>query len=187
MSAFTQEELDYIKARHDIMTPEEIGKRLGRPAFAIKRMLESMGVASESHINKHNEWTDADVAYLMVKYGKVRTDTIAKKLGRTHASVNAKANSLGLSYSKQNRKKREAEIEKKCKAIYDNKTAELLNIKVRPTDDDLEDGGLDFFEQLYMQVVNLSVQGKGNRWVADQMGWPLSQLKKYKEINNIVI
>lgn len=192
MSAYTAEEIRYIEQFHDLLTPEQIGEKLGRPAFAIKKKMVELGIRGNAKKSDFRRWEEWEIAYVMNNYGKVNTETIARELGRTHASVCAKAKRKKLAYSENAAEKRRKQAtDKATESLLENyvwKTTENMSEEAIDTRDRYaDDGELDEYEQLYMLVVNLSAKGNGSRWVADQMGWDLQTLKKYKDINRIVI
>ena len=74
--------------------------RLGRSQFSIRWRSDYLGLRG-THTNRNGwrtapDWTEADLATLRAEYGRVPTPELARRMGRTKASLTTRANVLGL-------------------------------------------------------------------------------------------
>ena len=74
--------------------------RLGRSQFSIRWRSDYLGLRG-THTNRNGwrtapDWTEADLATLRAEYGRTPTSELARRMGRTKASLTTRANVLGL-------------------------------------------------------------------------------------------
>ena len=99
--AWTQEEDELLTRAYQTsasLTP--LRHRLGRSQFSIRWRAEYLGLRG-THANRNGwrtapDWTDADLDQLRADYGRVPTPELARRMGRTRASLTTRANVLGL-------------------------------------------------------------------------------------------
>lgn len=79
--------------------------RLGRTVCSIRWRAEHLGLRG-THEKRNGwrtspDWTDADLARLRAEYGRTPTPELARRMGRTRASLTTRANIMGLVHGYQ--------------------------------------------------------------------------------------
>ena len=94
-NAWTEEDIEFLKANYGKMKAKEIAKAIGRTEGAVMTRAYLLGLNSE--LEKVPTWTGEDIEFLKANYGKMTNDEIAKAIGRTERAVRDWLHRLGLS------------------------------------------------------------------------------------------
>ena len=94
---WSAEEDMMLKAWANYENARQLSERLGRTEHAVRSRLTLLKIKKKNVYGPNRTWTEEEVAYLVKKAGKMKTKTLAKKLGKTVMSIRNKAFTLDLS------------------------------------------------------------------------------------------
>jgi hypothetical protein len=77
-SAWTEEEINFLKANYKTMLGRELVAILGKSIGSIRMKAKALGIRK-----KELPWTDRELQYLEDNYGLRPVEAIARKLGRS--------------------------------------------------------------------------------------------------------
>ena len=104
---WTSKDNEFLISSENKRTAKEIADFLGFDAKAVRNKAKRWGIPlrRSERYEGQRPWTSEEIAYLSIKYKKVSTSEICKKLGRSENSVYRKARMLGLSNKVGKKKK----------------------------------------------------------------------------------
>lgn len=93
---WNQEDIDYLKFAYENQSYEQIAKKLDRTVESVKHKAYDLGI-NDKVITERKSWTEDEIKYINLMYGKQSVEKTAKKLKRSVSSVKHKARDLGVS------------------------------------------------------------------------------------------
>lgn len=99
MRKWTEKEIEYVKKWYCKKPTAEIAKHLDRTEVSIRHKADRLGMSDKANCIRGEQWTDKELKYLKLWYGKKTVQEIASSLQRTQHSVQAKAQRLGITDS----------------------------------------------------------------------------------------
>lgn len=86
-------DLNWLKANYKRFTYKEIARKLGRTELAIKTITVIKGWAKPKP-----KWREDEICVLKDMYGRISSDDLSKRLGKSKNSIICKAHRLGIKY-----------------------------------------------------------------------------------------
>lgn len=93
--AWSELDLNWLKANYKKFTYKEISRKLGRTELAIKGMTIAKGWAKPKP-----KWREDEICVLKDMYDRISVADLSKRLGKSKSSIICKANRLGIAKSR---------------------------------------------------------------------------------------
>lgn len=99
-SSWTPDQVRQLRKHYGSETDEEVARRLKRPIAAVTRKARELALAKNKHVfqgaMKMPRWTKADLEQLRKLYPTMPAIDVARAMGRSAKSIQAKALKIGI-------------------------------------------------------------------------------------------